>query len=97
MPTPDIANPFFELVITIAAWALGVCIIAAMVRLIRGPKLPDRVIALDLIGYFAIGIISLFAIATGQHQLLSVSIVMALILFLGTAAFATYLERRARP
>ncbi|MEL6330891.1 MAG: monovalent cation/H+ antiporter complex subunit F [Planctomycetota bacterium] len=97
MFTPAIDNWFFERVIEIAAIAIGIAMIFATVRLIRGPRLADRVIALDLIGALAIGVIALYSIAVGRPEMLSVAIVMALILFLGTAAFAGYLERRARP
>lgn len=97
MMTPAIESDLLAAIITAAAVVLGACIVLASVRLFRGPNLPDRVVALDLIGYYCVGMISLFSIATGHPVLLSVAIVMALILFLGTAAFATFLERRARP
>lgn len=80
----------------VALIALAVGMLLGVFRLMRGPTLPDRVIALDQLGFFAVGILCLSAIRTGKSALLSVSIVMALILFLGTCAFALYLERRAR-
>ncbi len=97
MLTPDIHNAAMQWVLTIAATMLAISMAGAVFRLLRGPSLPDRVIALDMLGYFAVGVIALFAIGVGRPVLLSVAVVMALILFLGTAAFATYLERRARP
>lgn len=97
MLTPDILNPVFQVVLTIVAVVLGLSMIGAFIRLWKGPSLPDRVVALDLIGYFCVGIICIFSIAVGRPVLLSVALVMALILFLGTAAFALFLERRARP
>lgn len=69
----------------------------AFIRLVRGPTLPDRVVALDLMGTLGIGIIAGYAVGTGQAVLLDVAVVLALILFLGTVAFAYYLERRIRP
>lgn len=77
--------------------ALGLSLIPCLYRLLRGPTLPDRVVALDLLAFLAIGIIAVFALASNRPVLLSVGIVMALVLFLGTSAFAMYLERRARP
>jgi len=97
MLTPDIHNPLLQVIITIVAITLGLSMIGAFIRLVRGPSLPDRVVALDLIGFFCVGIICVFSIAVGRPVLLSVSLVMALLLFLGTAAFALFLERRARP
>ena len=54
-------------------------------------------VAVDLIGFLAVGIICVFAIVTQRSELIGVAVVAALILFLGTAAFAIYLDRRARP
>ncbi len=67
---------------------------AAFIRLLRGPYLPDRVVALDLISVMAIGFIVVYAVRFNQQNFLDVAIILALITFLGTVAFAYYLERR---
>jgi multicomponent Na+:H+ antiporter subunit F len=67
----------------------------AFIRLVRGPGLPDRVVALDLIFTIGMGIVAAYAISTSQPAFLDVAIIAALIAFLGTIAFAYYLERRA--
>jgi multicomponent Na+:H+ antiporter subunit F len=74
---------------------LGVALLLALARLVRGPSLPDRVVALDLMAAQTVGIICTYAIGTNQRVFLDVAIVLALIAFLGTVAFAQYLERRA--
>jgi multicomponent Na+:H+ antiporter subunit F len=81
-------NPLFAL--------LGVALCLAFLRLVRGPTLPDRVVALDLITVLAVAIIALYAIVTNERILLDTAIVLALISFLGTVAFARYVERRAQ-
>lgn len=68
----------------------------ATVRLLRGPTLPDRVVALDLIGAVCIGIIAAYAEAFHQPAFLDVAIAVGLITFLGTVAIARYIERSAR-
>lgn len=73
---------------------LIVATLLAFVRLVRGPSLPDRVIALDLMTMSGIGIIAAYALATNQPAFLDVAIVLALISFLGVVAFATFIERR---
>ncbi|MEO1718280.1 MAG: cation:proton antiporter [Planctomycetota bacterium] len=78
----------------VAAGILGLGILASFWRLIRGPSLADRVVALDLIGYTVIGVMILLSIVTQRESFLFVPVVAAIILFLGTAAFAIYLERR---
>lgn len=76
---------------------LALAMVGCLIRLLLGPTLPDRVVALDLMGMFAVAVIAIFSILIGRPVLLSVCLIMGLILFLGTAAFALYLERRARP
>ncbi len=62
-------------------------------RLIKGPSLPDRVIALDLIGVTSLGFIAVMTIRADDPVYLDVAVVMGLIAFMGTIAFARYLER----
>lgn len=73
---------------------LSVSLIFAFLRLARGPSLPDRVIALDLISIIAVGFIVVYAVRFNQSAFLDVAIILTLITFLGTVAFAYYLERR---
>ena len=75
---------------------LGAALLFTFVRLARGPSLPDRVVALDLTAVIAVGIIAAYAIDVEQRVFLDVALVVALIGFLGTVAFARYVERRAR-
>lgn len=83
--------------ITATNLVFGMLVLAmflAFIRLVRGPSLPDRVVALDLITIQIAGILAVDTIATGQSVFLNAAIVLALISFLGTVAFARYLERR---
>ena len=75
---------------------LGLGMLASFWRLVRGPSLADRVVALDLIGYLSIGLMVALSIVTQRESFLFVPVVAAIILFLGTAAFAIYLERRRK-
>ncbi|MCK9519962.1 MAG: monovalent cation/H+ antiporter complex subunit F [Dehalococcoidia bacterium] len=68
----------------------------AFARLVIGPSLPDRVIALDLITVIVVGFIAAYSIDVGRSALLDAALVVALVTFLGTIAFAQYVERRAR-
>ena len=82
--------------LTVVYTMLSVALLLAFVRLARGPSLPDRVVALDLISVITVGIIAAYAIDAGQRVFLDAALVVALIAFLGTVAFARYVERRAR-
>lgn len=80
---------------SLTAMALvGAALFLTLIRLIRGPTLPDRAVALDLIGIQTVGMIAAYEIAYGQPLLLDAAMVVALVAFLGTIAFARYLERR---
>lgn len=74
---------------------IAVAVVLAFLRLVRGPSIADRVIALDLLTTIGIGIIVAYAIATDQPAFLDVAIILALLGFLATVAFAYYIERRA--
>jgi multicomponent Na+:H+ antiporter subunit F len=85
-----------DMTVPIVFAMLTIALFLTLYRLVRGPTLPDRVVALDLIAVINVGGIAVFAIDTDQPVLLDVAIVMGLITFLGTVGFAQYLERRAR-
>jgi multicomponent Na+:H+ antiporter subunit F len=78
----------------IALSMMSFAILLGVVRLIRGPSLPDRVVALDLVSILVAGVIAVYAIETGQAVFLDVAIVLALVAFLGTVAFARYIEKQ---
>ena len=78
------------------SWALlSISLLFALLRLVRGPSGPDRVVALDLVGTLAVGYIAVDAIATNQPVILDAAIVVSLVAFLGTVAFALYVEKGA--
>ena len=72
---------------------LGVALIVSFIRLVKGPTLPDRVVAMDLIGVLVVGLIVVLAGRSGVRATLDAAIVIALVGFLGTIAYATYIER----
>jgi len=72
---------------------LAIMLAAAAVRVVRGPHLADRVVALDLVSYVTVCIIGTGAMLTGEGPLLDVALVLSLLAFLGTVAFARFLER----
>ena len=80
--------PFF-IALTMLAVAAGL----TFIRLAKGPTLPDRVIAIDLIGVVLVCVLVLMAGVTAQQAFLDVAMVIALISFVGTVAYARYIER----
>ena len=72
---------------------LGVALLVAVVRLMKGPTLPDRVVAMDLIGVLVVGLIVVLAASTQVRATLDGAIVIALVAFVSTVAYGTYVER----
>ena len=89
MSIPDISSASSA----IALAMLSVALLLAFIRLARGPTPPDRVVALDLISILTAGSAAVYAIAAGKAVFLDVALILALISFIGTVAFARYLER----
>lgn len=79
-----------DTVILITFALLSLALLAGMLRLIQGPSLPDRVVALDLIAYVVIAFIATYSVYTTTSDFIDAAIVVALVAFLGTTAFARY-------
>lgn len=79
------------------AWAAGIVLSAGMVmafiRLVAGPTLADRVVAVDVLATMAIGALVIIAVITGTALLLDIALAIALVVFLGTIAMAMTIER----
>ena len=67
----------------------------AFARLVAGPTMADRIVALDLVTVQAVAFMGLLCLGTGEAAFLDVAIAIALVGFLGTVAFARYVERVA--
>ena len=78
---------------TVTLTTLAFAAVLAFIRLVRGPTLPDRVIAIDLMGVLIVCLLVVVAASTAQQAFLDVAIVIALISFVGTVAYARYVER----
>lgn len=75
---------------------LMISIALVFVRFAIGPRLSDRVIALDLLITIGIGIIAVYSIINEQPTFLDIAMILALIAFLSTVAFSYYLEKREK-
>jgi multicomponent Na+:H+ antiporter subunit F len=71
---------------------LGIGMIFALVRLIKGPTPANRVISLDTLNIIVIGLIALLAHQFDNGLYLDIAIVYAILAFLETIVFARYLE-----
>ncbi len=76
----------------LALTLLMVTVAFAFLRLHKGPSLPDRVVALDLLTTVGIAVTAVYAMIMNQPLILDVATILALISFLGTIAFAYYVD-----
>jgi len=85
-----------QLATQIALGLLLIGMLLAVIRLIRGPNLGDRILALDMITVLATGFIVGVALLTGFSLYVDIAIALALVGFLATVALARYLMSRAQ-
>ncbi|MBZ5488011.1 multicomponent Na+:H+ antiporter subunit F [Vreelandella songnenensis] len=82
-----------DTVLLISQVIMGLALILAFVRVVRGPSLPDRVVALELFSTTVVGLVGVYAIQSGVASFLDAAIVIALMGFLAAIGFARFLER----
>lgn len=70
-----------------------VAIALSLVRVIKGPSLPDRAIALDTIGVNLISAIAIISIVLKTKAFLEAILILGILAFIGTIAFSKYIER----
>lgn len=87
---------FIELATNISVITIGLSILIIFFRLVVGPSIEDRIVALDLLSANAIAFIAVYAIQNRTTTFLDVGVILAILAFLGTVAFAFYLERGTR-
>jgi len=87
---------FIEISVYVSTIIIGLSLLLIFFRIISGPSTEDRIVGLDLLTSNAIAFIAVYSIQSGTTTFLDVGLILALIAFLGTVAFAFYLERRTR-
>lgn len=72
-----------DIILTVVIIVLATSAILVLYRFIKGPTLPDRVSAIDLITTIAIAIIVVFSLLWDSPNFFDVAMVLALISFFG--------------
>ncbi|MCZ7685352.1 MAG: monovalent cation/H+ antiporter complex subunit F [Sandaracinaceae bacterium] len=79
-----------SLAVTVSWAVLLVGAALLLYRVVRGPHTADRVVALDLVSYFAVGMCALHALHEREEYPLHPAMALALLAFLGTIVFVVY-------
>ena len=82
----------FHFCIYASAILLSISAILTFIRVLIGPSLPDRVAAFDVMAILVACLITIFSVSTKHSIYLDIVIALALVSFLGTLAFAQFIE-----
>jgi multicomponent K+:H+ antiporter subunit F len=82
------------LAIVVAMYAVGLAMLMALVRLLRGPSVPDRIVALDTLFVCAIALLVLLGMHLGTAVYFEAALVIAMLGFVGTVVLSKYVMRR---
>lgn len=84
---------FLDATVYVSLAVLSLALGLALLRLVRGPTLPDRVVALELVATIFVGVVAVHSIGSREPVFLDVAIVLALVGFLGAVAFARFISQ----
>lgn len=82
-----------QTILTIALSLFCLAILLALYRIIVGPSMPDRVVALDMIGVNLISGVAVFSVVLHTHAFLEVILIVGILAFISTLALARFVER----
>lgn len=81
-------NTWLEILLYIQIALSGLC----LYRIIRGPTIPDRMVAIDIFGILVVGICAIISVQTGKTYILDIGIAWIILSFIGTLTLAKYLS-----
>jgi multicomponent Na+:H+ antiporter subunit F len=79
--------------LVVALVILSLSVLGSLYRVLMGPSMPDRIIALDMIGIHLISIVTIVSIMLRTQAYVEIILLIGIVAFLGTIAFSKYLER----
>lgn len=75
---------------------LALAALAALIRVVSGPSVADRMVALDTLLFVGAGALGLYIVATGDTTYLAVLVVAILTAFISTVIVARYIEEETK-
>ena len=83
----------YNIILIVALVIVALSMLGMLVRVIIGPSLADRVVALDAMGIQLMAIVALFSIFLGTKYMMVAILLIGILAFLGTAVFAKYMDK----
>lgn len=82
------------LAVVVSMHLVGLAMLLALLRLLRGPSVPDRILALDTLYVCAIALLVLFGMHLGTAVYFEAALIIAMLGFVGTVVLSKYVLRR---
>ncbi len=82
-----------SLALTIAMWMMSIALVLNLWRLMIGPHITDRILALDTMYINTIALLILYGIYQGSNHNFEAALLIAMMGFVGTVALAKYILR----
>ncbi|AHL72680.1 Na(+)/H(+) antiporter subunit F1 [Bacillus altitudinis MN12] len=82
-----------ELILQMSLGILALSTLLFVIRVIKGPSIPDRVSALDAIGINLIGMTAIVSILLKTTTFFEIILLLGILAFIGTVAFSKFLEK----
>ncbi|QGX64887.1 Na(+)/H(+) antiporter subunit F1 [Bacillus sp. ms-22] len=82
-----------DLILQISLGILALSTLLFVIRVIKGPSIPDRVSALDAIGINLIGMTAIVSILLRTTTFFEIILLLGILAFIGTVAFSKFLEK----
>ncbi|MGI1660260.1 MAG: Na(+)/H(+) antiporter subunit F1 [Desulfitobacterium sp.] len=83
----------FEKVLLLALFLFSFATLLFLYRAIKGPTVPDRIIAMDTIGINLISIMAILSVLLRTHAFFEAILLLGMLSFIGTVAFSKFIER----
>ncbi|WP_145466794.1 Na+/H+ antiporter Mnh1 subunit F [Staphylococcus pettenkoferi] len=83
----------YKVIIIIALVIVVLSMLAMLIRVILGPSIADRVVAIDAVGLQLMAVVALFSMLIGVQYMVVVILLIGILAFLGTAVFAKYMDK----
>ena len=81
-------NLWLDILLYVQIALSGLC----LYRIIRGPSIPDRMVAIDIFGILVVGVCAIITVQTGKKFIIDIGIAWVILSFIGTITLAKYLS-----
>ena len=80
--------------VVLSLYAVGIAMLMSLWRLVRGPTVPDRILALDTLYINTIALLILFGMYLDSSIYFEAALIIAMLGFVGTVMLSKYVMRR---